>query len=232
MLFIVSTPIGNLKDITLRALETLKSVDLIACEDTRHTKILTKHYDINTPLTSYYEHNKTQKAPQIIKELQHGKDVALVTDAGTPGISDPGYLLIKLANEHNIPMTVIPGVSAVIAGLTLSGMPAHGFIFEGFLPAKSGARKNKLVSLKEEERTIIFYESPHRLLKTLQLISDVFGEEVTVACAREVTKKFEEVKKGTPKELINHFTSHKPRGEFVVLLSQVIIVKIKDLLMD
>ena len=143
MLYIVSTPIGNLKDITLRAVETLKNVDLIAAEDTRHTKILTRHYDINTPLTSYFEHNKFKKADYIVNVLQEGKDVALVTDAGTPGISDPGYRLIKLAQEKGVEVTVVPGACALIAALSLSGMPSDSFIFSGFLPVKSAARKRK-----------------------------------------------------------------------------------------
>ena len=218
MLYIVSTPIGNLKDITLRAIETLKSVDLIAAEDTRHTKILCQHYDIVTPLTSYFEHNQIQKAEYLLKFLKEGKSVALVTDAGTPGISDPGYPLIKLTQENNIPITVIPGPTALIAALSLSGLPAHAFIFEGFLPVKSGARRRKIEGWKSEERTIIFYESPHRILKTLKDLEEVL-ENPTVVCARELTKKFEEVLKAPTTQLIEHFTKTAPRGEFVLLLN-------------
>jgi 16S rRNA (cytidine1402-2'-O)-methyltransferase len=218
MLYIVSTPIGNLKDITLRAIETLKSVDLIAAEDTRHTKILTTHYDIHTPLTSYFEHNKIKKADYIIEQLRAGKNVALVTDAGTPGVSDPGYHLINQAKINNIPMTVIPGPTAVIAALSLSGMPSDSFIFDGFLPVKSNARRKKLEQYREEDRTVIVYESPHRLLKTLKDIQEVLGDP-NMVCARELTKKFEEKKEGRASELLSHFESRKPKGEFVLLFT-------------
>ncbi|HCI45607.1 MAG TPA: 16S rRNA (cytidine(1402)-2'-O)-methyltransferase [Candidatus Omnitrophica bacterium] len=219
MLYIVSTPIGNLKDITLRALETLKSVDLIAAEDTRHTQILTKHYQIDTPLTSYFEHNQFKKGEYLLKLLKEGKNIALVTDAGTPGVSDPGYQLIQLARDNDIPMTVIPGPTALIAALTASGLPCHNFIFEGFLPVKSAARRKKLEQFKGEERTVIFYESPYRLTKTLKDIEEVLGNPAVV-CARELTKKFEEVKKAPASELRQHFSAQKPRGEFVLLLNQ------------
>lgn len=218
MLYITSTPIGNLKDITLRAIEVLKEVDLIAAEDTRHTRILTKHYDIDTPLTSYFEHNKFKKSEYLLKVLQEGKSVALVTDAGTPGISDPGYRLIKLAQENNIPMTVVPGACALVAGLSLSGLPTDSFIFEGFLPNKSSARRKNLESLKEEKRTIIFYESPHRITKALKDIEEVLGNPI-VACARELTKKFEELRKGSASELYEHFSQTKPKGEFVLMVN-------------
>lgn len=217
MLYIVSTPIGNLKDITLRALETLKAVDLIAAEDTRHTKVLLDHYGINKPLTSFFEHNEDRKTGELIAKLKEGRNVALVSDAGTPGISDPGYPLIRRAQEEGIKIEVIPGVSAAITALTASGLPAHSFIFEGFLPVKSGARRKKLEELKSEERTVIFYESPHRVMKTLKDIEEVL-EGSTVVCARELTKKFEEIRTGTAEELQAHFTSHPPKGEFVILL--------------
>jgi len=217
MLYIVSTPIGNLKDISIRAIETLKNVDLIAAEDTRHTRILTKAYDIKTPLTSYFEYNKIQKAETLIQHLKNGKDIALVSDAGTPGISDPGYHLINLAREKNIPTTVVPGPCALIAALTISGSPSHNFIFEGFLPVKSGARKKKLETLKAEKRTVIFYESPHRLIKSLKDIDEVL-DNPWIVCARELTKKFEEVQKGPTRQLLAHFTHTKPRGEFVIII--------------
>lgn len=217
MLYIVSTPIGNLKDITFRAIETLKAVDLIAAEDTRHTKILTDHYGITTHQTSYFEHNQIKKADYLLGLLREGKNIALVTDAGTPGISDPGYYLIRLARENDIPIAVIPGPTALIAALSLSGLPAHNFVFEGFLPVKSGGRRKKLEELRDEKRTVIFYESPHRLVKTLRDIAEILGDR-EVVIARELTKKFEEIKKAPASDLIKHFTQHKPRGEFVLLL--------------
>ena len=216
MLYIVSTPIGNLKDITLRAIETLKTVDLIAAEDTRHTRILLDAYQIQKPLTSFFEHNQIKKADDLIGLLKMGRNIALVSDAGTPGISDPGFLMVRLAQENNIPITVIPGVSACISALTASGLPAHRFMFEGFLPPKSGARRNKLLALKGQEATLIFYESPHRLLKTLRDMQDVWDDPVIVV-ARELTKKFEEIRKDKTSLLIEHFTQHPPKGEFVLL---------------
>ena len=217
MLYIVSTPIGNLKDITLRALETLKSVDLIAAEDTRHTKILLDAYDIHKPLTSFFEHNEDRKAKELIALVKEGKKIALVSDAGTPGISDPGYPLIRAAQEAGVKIEAIPGPTALIMALTASGLPMHSFIFEGFLPVKSTGRRNKLAEFKGEKRTVIFYESPHRILKTLKDIAEVLNNPVVV-CARELTKKFEEVKKGPAEELLQHFTRHAPKGEFVVLI--------------
>ena len=217
MLYIVSTPIGNLKDMTFRAVEVLKSVDLIAAEDTRHTKILCGRYGIDTPTTSFFEHNQLKKSDELIKFIQGGKSVALVTDAGTPGISDPGYPLIKAAREHNIPVTVIPGPTAFVAALTLSGLPSHEFVFEGFLPVKSGARRKKIESFKREDKTVIFYESVHRLLKTLKDIEVVLNNP-SVVVARELTKKFEEVLENKAAILIEHFIKTPPKGEFVLLL--------------
>ena len=221
MLYIVSTPIGNLKDITLRALDTLKSVDLIAAEDTRHTKILLDAYDIHKPLTSFFEHNENQKTEYLIGLMKEGKNIALVSDAGTPGISDPGYPLIRAAREAGVKVEVIPGATALIMALTASGLPMHSFIFEGFLPVKSVGRRNKLAEFKGEKRTVIFYESPHRVLKTLKDIAEVL-DNPTVVCCRELTKKFEEVKKGAATELLQHFTHHAPKGEFVVLIRSTI----------
>ena len=217
MLYIVATPIGNLKDITHRALEVLKSVDLIAAEDTRHSKILTNHYQIKTPLTSYYEHNKLSKGEHLLGLLKEGKDIALISDAGTPGISDPGFSIIRLALENDIAIRAIPGPSALITGLVISGLPTHKFIFEGFLPNKSTARRKRLQELSQEKRTIIFYESPHRLLKTLRDILEILGD-VNITCARELTKKFEEVKRGRAKEMVQYFTDKKPRGEFILYI--------------
>jgi len=218
MLFIVSTPIGNLKDITYRAVEVLKNADLIAAEDTRHTKILTNHYGITTPLTSYFEHNKFKKGEELLGLLKEGKDVALVTDAGTPGISDPGFHLIRLAKENDIPITAVPGPTALITALTLSGLPAHSFVFEGFLPVKSAARRKKLEQFKGEERTVIVYESPYRVVKTLKDMEEVLGDP-EVVCARELTKKFEEVKKEQCSRLAALFMKSKPKGEFVILFN-------------
>ncbi len=217
MLYIVSTPIGNLKDIAYRAVEILKSVSLIAAEDTRHTKILLDHYGIKVPTTSYFEHNEVKKSGYLLELLQDGKDIALVSYAGTPGLSDPGFTLIRLAHANNILVTVIPGVSAAVTALTASGLPSHAFVFEGFLPVKPGARRKKLESFKDESRTVIFYESPHRVLKTLKDMVDVLDNPVVVF-ARELTKKFEEVKKSSAQEMLEHFTAHPPKGEFVLLL--------------
>ena len=217
MLYIVSTPIGNLKDITYRAVETLKNVDLIAAEDTRHTKKLCQHYDIETPLTSYFEHNEMKKAEMLLKELRAGKNVALVSDAGTPGISDPGYKLINLAMKEHIPLSVIPGPTAAIAALSLSGLPTDRFLFDGFLPVKPNARRKKLEELKQYSGTIIFYESPHRLIKTLEDIAVVL-DNPTVVVTREITKTFEEVKKAPARDLLAAFSSKPPKGEFVSLL--------------
>ncbi len=218
MLYIVSTPIGNLKDITLRGLEVLKDVDLIAAEDTRHTRILLDHYQITTPSTSYFEHNQVKKADYLLGLLKQGKKIALVTDAGTPGISDPGYVLVKLAKENKIPLTVIPGPTALVAALSLSGLPTDSFVFEGFLPPKPIARRKELEKLKGETRTVIFYESPYRIAKTLKDISEVL-DDPKVVCVREITKKFEEALAGKASELLQHPSITKPRGEFVVLLN-------------
>jgi 16S rRNA (cytidine1402-2'-O)-methyltransferase len=217
MLYIVATPIGNLKDISFRAVEILKSADLIACEDTRHTRILLNHYGINSPTTSYFQHNQITKSEYILGLLKEGKNIALVSDAGTPGILDPGYHLINLAIKNNIEITVIPGPAAFINALVLSGKPAHKFFFDGFLPNRSQARKNRLKELAEMDCTVIFYESCHRILKTLADIQEVFGER-EITCARELTKKFEEVKRASPKQILIEFQQQKPRGEFVIII--------------
>ena len=217
MLYIVATPIGNLKDITLRALEVLKSVDLIACEDTRHTKILLGHYSIKTPTTSFFQHNRFIKADYLIGLLKAGKNIALVSDAGMPGLLDPGYNLINLALQNNIAITVIPGAAAFVNALVASGKPAHKFIFEGFLPNRPIARRNRLKELAGFKHTLIFYESCHRIIATLEDIHSVFGDK-DIVVARELTKKFEELKRGKPADLIVHFQETKPRGEFVVIV--------------
>jgi 16S rRNA (cytidine1402-2'-O)-methyltransferase len=217
MLYIVCTPIGNLKDLSLRAIEVFKSVDLIACEDTRHTKILLDHYLIKTPTTSFFQHNRLAKADYILGLLKDGRDIALVSDAGTPGILDPGYNLINLVIKNNLEMTFIPGAAAFIAALVLSGKPAHEFYFGGFLVNRSQARKNQLEKLKRLNCTLIFYESCHRILSSLEDIATIFGnKEITVA--RELTKKFEEIVRGTPEAIRGKFTKIKPRGEFVIII--------------
>jgi 16S rRNA (cytidine1402-2'-O)-methyltransferase len=214
-LHVVATPIGNLQDITFRAVETLKAVDLIAAEDTRHTKILTGHYGITTPLTSYFQHNQITKGEYLIGLLKEGRNVALVSDAGTPGISDPGAHIIGLAVKNGINVVGIPGPSAVILGLVVSGMPTDRFVFEGFLPNKSAARRKRLTGLKEEERTIVLYESPHRISKTLSDILEIFGN-IRVSVMRELTKKFEEIIRCNASDAAAHFERTRPKGEFLV----------------
>ncbi len=217
ILYIVATPIGNLEDITLRAINILKDVDLIAAEDTRHTRKLLNHYGINTHLTSYFEHNKLVKGDFIIGRLKDGRNVALVSDAGTPGISDPGYNLIKTAIEADIKVVPIPGPSAVIAALSSSGLPSDRFIFEGFLPARDKARKDRLESLREEESTLIFYESPQRLLSTLQDIHDKMGDR-NLAVSRELTKLFEETLRGKVSKVLTALEGRSIKGEVVIIL--------------
>ncbi len=217
MLYIVSTPIGNLKDITFRAVEVLKGVDLIACEDTRHTKILLDHYGVQTRTTSFFQHNRFTKGEYLLNLLKEGKNIALVSDAGTPGILDPGYNLINLAIKNNIEVTMIPGPSAFINALVLSGKPSHEFFFAGFLSPRAQARRNQLEKLKEINSTIVFYESCHRILAALEDIKTVFGDK-EIAVARELTKKFEELKRGSAKDILEDFKQRKPRGEFVVIL--------------
>ena len=217
MLYIVSTPIGNLKDISLRALETLKQADLIAAEDTRQTRKLLTRYGIHTPLTSHFEHNKFTKGPYLIRLLKEGKDIALVTDSGTPGISDPGYRLVQLAVQNGVSLTAIPGPSALINALVLSGLPSDRFIFEGYLPVKSGARKKRLTEILKEKRTVIFYESPHRLLKALKDIQETLNNREIVVL-RELTKKFEQIVRGDAATILQYFQAHPPRGEFVLVI--------------
>lgn len=216
-LYIVATPIGNLEDMTFRAVSTLKAVDLIAAEDTRHTKILLDRYGIDKPTTSYFAHSKVQKTEYIIGLLKEGKSVALVSDAGTPGISDPGYKIIRMAIESGIAVVPIPGPSGLITALTASGKPTDSFTFEGFLSNKSGKRKNQLGKLKEEGRTAVIYESPYRVLKLLEDILEIYGD-VEVVLARELTKKFEELKREKVSVLMEHFRAIPPRGEFIVII--------------
>lgn len=217
MLYIVATPIGNLKDITLRALEVLKSVDLIACEDTRHTKILLDHYQIKASTTSFFQHNRFTKGEYLLRLLKEGKNVALVSDAGTPGVLDPGYNLINLAIQHDIAVTVIPGPAAFIDALVVSGKPAHEFYFAGFLPQKKVSRQNRLRDLSRLKSTLVFYESCHRIIAALEDIQEIFGAREIVV-ARELTKKFEEISRGEPALLLEKFRKITPKGEFVVVI--------------
>jgi 16S rRNA (cytidine1402-2'-O)-methyltransferase len=216
-LYVVATPIGNLEDLTLRALRILKEAHLIAAEDTRRTRILLAHHGIATPTTSYYEQNKWRRGPELLRLLQEGKIVALVTDAGTPGISDPGSHLVRLAHEAGIPVVPIPGPSAVAAALSVAGWPANRFVFEGFLPARPGRRLARLRDLRALECTVVLYEAPHRLLKALEAIDEVFGE-VEVVCCRELTKQFEEIRRGAPHALVTHYRGRGVRGEFTLVI--------------
>ena len=217
MLYIVATPIGNLKDITFRAIEILKSVDLIACEDTRHTKILLNHYAITTATTSFFQHNRFTKGEYLISLLKAGKNIALVSDAGTPGILDPGYNLINLVRKNNLEMTFIPGPAAFVNALVLSGHPAHEFYFAGFLANRQGARRNQLIKLQPLNCTLVFYESCHRILASLKDIEAIFGEQ-EICVSRELTKKFEETLCASAKIIREKLAKNKPRGEFVVVI--------------
>ena len=216
-LYVVSTPIGNMEDITLRALKVLKSVAIILAEDTRTSGQLLKRHEIATPLSAFHAHNEHKRVDSILDEIESGKDMALISDAGTPGISDPGYLLINRAIERNIDIEVIPGATAFVPALLKSGFPTEKFVYEGFLPHKKG-RLSRLKSLEEEQRTMVFYESPHRIGKTLQQFVEHFGPDRAVSVSRELTKKFEETINGTAKELSVHFETNKPKGEFVIVV--------------
>ena len=219
ILYVVATPIGNLEDLGPRALRALREVDLIACEDTRRTRTLLTRFGIATPVTSYFEHNKLQKGRQLLRLLAEGKAIALVTDAGTPGISDPGFLLVREARAAGCAIVPVPGPSAVIAALSAAGVPADRFIFEGFLPVKPGRRLNRLKALRDLDMTVVLYESPHRLLKTLEAIGEVFGD-VELVVARELTKQFEEIVTASAAELIRHFKERGVRGEFTLVISR------------
>ena len=218
VLYIVSTPIGNLEDITLRALRVLKEVDLIAAEDTRHTRRLLAHYDITTSVTSYFEGNAVQKGAQLITRLTAGDKVALASDAGTPTISDPGHRLVVECIAEGIPIVPIPGVSACITAASVSGLPLHNFAYEGFLSPKAGKRRRRLAELCDETRTLIFYESPHRLVRFLGALLEILGDR-EICVARELTKKFEEIFRGAVSEAIKKFEATSPRGEFTLVVS-------------
>lgn len=219
MLYIIATPIGNLEDITLRALRILKEVDYIAAEDTRHSKILLDKYEIQKPLLSFHSWSDQRKLDELLHLLQSGKNIALISDAGTPGISDPGYVLIQSALEHHIGVIPIPGASAFLTALCASGLPTHHFLYLGFLPLKKG-RQTLLKSLQTEERTVVFYESPHRLMKTLQELQQFFPDRILVI-ARELTKIHEEFFRGTPQDALMHFQNKAPKGEFTLLLGPI-----------
>jgi 16S rRNA (cytidine1402-2'-O)-methyltransferase len=217
VLYVVATPIGNLEDITARALRVLKEVDVVACEDTRRTRALLSHFDIHTPTVSYYEHNKLTRGPQLLRQLAEGRSIALVSDAGTPGISDPGVLLVREARAAGVTVVPIPGPSAVVAALSAAGVPADRFVFDGFLPVKPGRRLNRLKALRALETTTVVYESPHRILAALEAIAEVFGD-APVVVARELTKQFEEIVTASAAEHLARLRLAEPRGEFVVVL--------------
>lgn len=217
-LFLVPTPIGNLADITFRAVDVLKSVDLILAEDTRKSRVLLQHYEIYTPMKSFHAYNEHQKTSSIIKKLKEGIKIALISDAGSPGISDPGYLMAKAALDAQLQIEALPGPTALIPALVKSGLSSNQFVFEGFLPKKKG-RSSKISSLKNEERTLIFYESPHRILKTLMQFEDVYGKDRQVSVSRELSKKFEQTVNGSLSTVRAHFEKNKPKGEFVIVLS-------------
>ncbi|MHB1126076.1 MAG: 16S rRNA (cytidine(1402)-2'-O)-methyltransferase [Bacillota bacterium] len=217
-LYLCATPIGNLEDITLRVLRVLKEVPLIAAEDTRHTRKLLNHFEIHTPLTSYHHHNRYSKGKELIAFMEGGDDLALVSDAGMPGISDPGYELVRDALEVGIRVIPLPGPSAAITALVVSGLPTERYAFEGFFPRQSKERRVTLERLRAEERTCVFYEAPHRLLETLEHINNIFPDR-NVAVIREATKKFEEVIRGTPAIVLGHFRQKPPRGEITMVIS-------------
>ncbi|NJN53350.1 MAG: 16S rRNA (cytidine(1402)-2'-O)-methyltransferase [Anaerolineae bacterium] len=218
MLYLVATPIGNLGDMTLRALETLRTVDMIAAEDTRKTGILLKRYEISKPQMAFHEHNEEQAGRKILALLAEGKSVAVVSEAGTPGISDPGFSIVRRAVESGITVTVIPGATAVIMAVVLSGLPAHSFTFRGFPPRKSGKRKNFLAVDASSPHTLVFYESPHRLRAFLEDALVVYGDRETAVC-NELTKLYESIQRGRLSDLITHFAQEEPRGEYVVVIA-------------
>ncbi|PHS53318.1 MAG: 16S rRNA (cytidine(1402)-2'-O)-methyltransferase [Lutibacter sp.] len=216
-LYLVPTPIGNLEDITLRAIKVLKEVDLILAEDTRTSGKLLKHFEIGTQMQSHHMHNEHKMVARIVERIKGGDSIALISDAGTPAISDPGFLLSRACVENGIEIECLPGATAFVPALVNSGLPNDKFVFEGFLPVKKG-RQTRLIFLAEEMRTMIFYESPHKLLKTLTHFSEYFGEDRPVSVSRELTKLYEETVRGTLGEVIAHFTKKDPRGEFVIVV--------------
>ncbi|MFN6479377.1 16S rRNA (cytidine(1402)-2'-O)-methyltransferase [Nostoc sp. DedQUE07] len=220
-LYVVGTPIGNLEDITFRAVRILQTVDIIAAEDTRHTGKLLQHFQVKTPQVSYHEHNRTSRIPELLEHLVNNKAIALVSDAGMPGISDPGYELVKACIEAGIPVVPIPGASAAITALSAAGLPTDRFVFEGFLPAKTQQRQEHLESLQTESRTLIFYESPHRLRDTLQDLALVWGSDRQIVLGRELTKLYEEFWRGTIAEAIAYYTQREPQGEYTLVVAGI-----------
>ncbi len=220
-LYLVGTPIGNLEDITLRAVRVLKEADLIACEDTRQTQKLLNHYGIVTKTTSYHEHNEMERAPELVKELEAGARIALVTDAGMPGISDPGFRLISLAIQHGVPVVPIPGASAFLSALVASGLPTDSFRFNGFLPSKRGQRRQMLESVKDSARTQVFYEAPHRIVETVEDVVETLGADRHIVIAREVTKVHEEFLRGSAGEVLATLKSRGAvKGEITLLIAK------------
>ena len=218
MLYVVATPIGNLGDITLRAVEALKSADVIAAEDTRHSGLLLKHLEIKKPFVSYHEHNEAARTAELVERLGRGENVALITDAGTPGLSDPGLRLIRECIKRELPFTIIPGASSILMALLGSGFSTDKFSFRGFLPVKSGQRERELRAATERDETTIFFESPYRLTKTLAACIDIIPKR-QLCVARELTKKFEEFRRGAASELLAHYQAHRPKGEIVLVIS-------------
>jgi len=216
-LYLVPTPIGNLEDMTLRAIRVLKEVDVILAEDTRTSGKLLKHFNIDTPMLSHHMHNEHKMVERIVKRIQGGENFALISDAGTPAISDPGFLLARACIEKGVDIECLPGATAFVPALVNSGFPNDKFVFEGFLPVKKG-RQTRLKMLSDETRTLIFYESPHKLVKTLQHFEEYFGENRMVSVSRELTKLFEETRRGTLKEIKEHYIEHPPKGEIVIIV--------------
>src|SRR6266403_4807719 len=219
MLYVVATPIGNLGDITLRAVEALKSADVIAAEDTRHSGLLLKHLEIKKPFVSYHEHNEAARTLQLVERLARGENIALITDAGTPGLSDPGLRLIRECIKRELPFTIIPGASSILMALLGSGFSTDKFSFRGFLPVKSGQRERELRAAAERDETTIFFESPYRLTKTLAVCIGIMPDR-QLCVARELTKKFEEFRRGAASELLAHYQAHPPKGEIVLLVQE------------
>ena len=216
-LYLIPTPIGNLEDITLRALRILKEVNIVLAEDTRTSRKLFSHYDIDTNLAPFHMHNEHKVLQKWIDRIRSGETIALVSDAGTPAISDPGFLLVRECVKNDIDVDCLPGATAFVPALVNSGIPSDKFVFEGFLPVKKG-RQTRLKLLSEEERTIVFYESPHRIVKTLSLFCEYFGEDRKVSVSREISKMFEETNRGSAKEMLEYFVQKKPIGEFVIIV--------------